>query len=211
LNNFFKDLFQEKIPYPFYIKNREDVVFIHITKNAGTSLTRCFDFNPVIETKNLLKHYTASNILEIIGQKKWEDAYKFTIVRNPWDRMLSYYFFRKTKQKKEFLTHDFTFEQLLIYLDDNKLLGDQKQLGRLQFDWLSIDGVNIDLNQILRFENLNEDIKLLAKNIDVVDYTFEKINASDRDSDYKFYYNKNTKSIIEKNYEKDIDYFKYVF
>jgi hypothetical protein len=125
--------------------------------------------------------------------------------------MLSYYFFRKSKQKKEFLTHDFTFEQWLIYLDDNKLLGDQKQLGRLQFDWLSIDGVNIDLNQILRFENLNEDIKLLAKNIDVVDYTFEKINASDRDSDYKFYYNKNTKSIIEKNYEKDIDYFKYVF
>lgn len=81
----------------------------------------------------------------------------------------------------------------------------------MQFDWMSIDGVNIDLNQILRFENLNEDIKLLAKNIDVVDYTFEKINASDRDSDYKFYYNKNTKSIIEKNYEKDIDYFKYVF
>ena len=146
-----------------------------------------------------------------IGQKKWDDSFKFAIVRNPWDRMVSYYFFRKTKQKKEFLLHDYTFEQWLEYLAQNNLFGDNKQLGRLQIDWLSIDGVTIELNQLLRFENLNNDIKLLAKNINVKNHHLDKINVSIRDANYKTYYNSNTKSIIEKYYQKDIDYFKYTF
>ena len=208
---FINNFLQPNNHYPFFIKDRTDIIFVHITKNAGTSIAKAFNMNPITANTDIKKHYTASQIYDLVGSNIYNDAYKFSVVRNPWDRMLSYFFFRKRTMKKEFLQNDFSFEDWLLYLDTNNLLGGNYQLGRSQFDWLSINNTSIELNKIIKFETLEQEVKVVANTIGIKLNELEKINSNSQQVDYKNYYNTTTKNIISKYYQKDIDVFKYCF
>lgn len=43
----------------------------------------------------LRQHASASEVRRFVGGERWLDYWKVCFERNPWDRMLSYYFFRK--------------------------------------------------------------------------------------------------------------------
>jgi hypothetical protein len=71
------------------------LLFIHIPRTGGTSVEKFFEFK---SHDNLLsgrpptvyngQHFTLSEYAEKINVEKY---FKFTIVRNPWDRLLSWY------------------------------------------------------------------------------------------------------------------------
>ena len=67
-------------------------IFIHIPKNAGTSIETLFANNSFRIQPN--KH---ADIYEI--KRKFKNSYnnykKFTIIRNPYDKMVSWYFYLK--------------------------------------------------------------------------------------------------------------------
>ena len=49
------------------------------------------------------KHYSLNQIKEILNDDKlFNESYKFCIVRNPYERMVSTYFFRKLRKEKDF-------------------------------------------------------------------------------------------------------------
>lgn len=60
-----------------------DFIFIHINKCGGTSLKQSFS-----GIKNLLIPIN-DNIVNLVNKDKWNNAFKFTVVRNPYDRILS--------------------------------------------------------------------------------------------------------------------------
>ncbi len=66
------------------ISHEHKLVFVHIPKNAGTSITKAF--NMVHEGHHQIQEY--SQILDL-GYKS------FCIVRNPWDRVVSCYEYAK--------------------------------------------------------------------------------------------------------------------
>ena len=72
------------------------LIFFHIPKNAGVSIRRILE----IDTKMHPFNFTKTTNLGI-DIKKYTDPdifksyHKFTVVRNPWDRMVSLYHFRK--------------------------------------------------------------------------------------------------------------------
>lgn len=68
--------------WPFFIKGREDIIFIHIVKTAGTSIRHSLGFHPP-QKEIVRKHNDAATIISKIGQEKWDNAYKFTFIRNP--------------------------------------------------------------------------------------------------------------------------------
>ena len=85
-----------------------------------------------------------------------------------------------------------------------------------QYDFLAIDG-SIDLDYLLRFENLNSDFDKLCKNLDIPGLSLATYNGPfKKDSrharkHYREYYNEYDMKIIEAVYKKDIDYFDYKF
>lgn len=74
-----------------YYKDKK-IIFIHITKSAGGSVQRAFRING-FEFDFAEEHRTAQQHLEILGKNVFDECFKFSFVRNPWDRMVSIYFY----------------------------------------------------------------------------------------------------------------------
>lgn len=64
----------------------QDFVFIHINKCGGTALERGLGIP-------LLNHDTARERRDTLGADAWQERFKFTLVRNPYHRYVSKYFY----------------------------------------------------------------------------------------------------------------------
>ena len=77
------------------IIDKYKTIFVHIPKNAGTAIETLFG-----NSSFRIQPYKHANIHEI--KKKFTKSYdcysKFTIVRNPYDKMVSWYFYLKINQ-----------------------------------------------------------------------------------------------------------------
>ena len=87
------------------ISNKHKCIFIHIPKCGGASVEDVL-FKPIKErtTKDLwmfpskyqtggLQHLMASHIIEEVGEDIFKEYFKFSFVRNPWDKMVSQFNF----------------------------------------------------------------------------------------------------------------------
>jgi len=90
------------------ISHKHRCIFIHIPRTAGTNIERA------IKKVNVLqKHLTIKRAIEIYGDK-WNTYFTFTIIRNPWDRMISHYF--QHFYNVENVGHIHTKEDLIRFL-----------------------------------------------------------------------------------------------
>lgn len=193
------------------------------------------------------------NIFKLIEKKYvskdfYENSFKFAFVRNPWDRLVSLFFYRKREYLPKY--GDFTNfcidlerrfnnnENLITVILDqfynsifqkynyyhkhnyfhrftNKIapVGLYNTMGynqlNPQVDWIMNEKGKIELDFIGRFENLENDFAKLS-NILGIKGSLPRLRQS-KHNDYKFYYTKRTKEIVEKIYSKDIQLFNYEF
>ena len=93
-------------------------IFIHIPKNAGTSIETYF-----ANESFRIQPSKHADIYEI--KRKFKNSYnsyrKFTIVRNPYDKMVSWYFYLKRNLDSKAEVVDFNdWKTAMKYLNENK-------------------------------------------------------------------------------------------
>lgn len=199
-------------------------LFVHINKSCGGIITDNFSKNGITELTGF--HRTLIDLLmesEKLGLKS-EDLFIFTIVRNPWERMLSLYLFYKYKFfRKEFFSgnpdidDDFNKWIKYIYSKDfdrsriHSKVNVFKYCFSNQLNWVKdengqlIKNINIFKKEELDYEDLFENI-LKLQNFDS-----KTIIHPTNHSHYSNYYNEESKELIRKYYTEDIDYFGYKF
>ena len=73
-------------------------------------------------------HMPAARIGEYLGSDVWNEFFKFCVVRNPFDKLVSMYFFQMSQEKKEYIK-DQEFSVLrrdfLDWLRGRRFVGDQ--------------------------------------------------------------------------------------
>jgi len=82
----------------------KDFVFIHIPKTAGTSIRSGLEIGPSGNPVRInhcygTGHAPAFHTKNSLGKVLWDKCFTFTFVRNPWDRVLSWYYFSIKKDK----------------------------------------------------------------------------------------------------------------
>ena len=180
-------------------------IFIHINKTAGTSIGSAIGI-PVKD------HLTAKEVIQKIGKQDWNSAYKFTLVRNPWDKAVSLYEYRRKKNKTQIRSKDISFEKWITMThsrNQDPSLYDNPKSFQPQIDWLKDDEGKMTVDFVGRFESLQGDFSRITKAIGI-SAELPHLNASSRNN-YQDYYSNNTRKIIATWYQEDIDYFGYTF
>ena len=142
------------------------------------------------------KHTTLSsyyNGWRKAGYANIEDYFKFGCIRNPWDRAISYYFWkeRKSFSKKSFISRCL---RLCPMVDSFKI----KNNGLNKVDFF------------IRLERLQEDFDVACGKIGIDRHQLPRINQS-KHKHYTEYYDDETRRIVAERYVKDIEYFGYKF
>lgn len=212
------------------ISHEHKFIFIHIPKCAGSSIKEHFfkgmelDWRkPNYEVlygwcpkrKIHLQHATAKELLEteLIPEDIWNDYFKFTFVRNPWDRAYSDYLWIMNDRKvygsfKDYIEKTGDFAESLRNKNDKTYRGDHPMP---QTDFYSVEG-KFKMDFIGRFETLSEDMILLNKKINVKHLfnSHEKKNEN-KLSHYSLFYTRSKKALIDKYYARDIEQLDYTF
>lgn len=197
------------------ISDKYRCIFIHIPKAAGTSVKQALQLPGQGHPPWV---YFASNY-----PRRWQQYLKFTIVRNPWDRVVSAYSYAKMANSYWHNPETFPHPDHEVLKGSNftqcceMLLRHRDQLRHEswhpQYAWLLArqgDKEVLAVDRILRFETLDSDFLDLCKTLNVKANKLSEINPSKR-SHYTDYYDDHTRSIIAEVYAKDIALFGYEF
>lgn len=189
-----------------------EIVFLHIPRTCGTQIENTLKkqnfsvtcYGP--STNGFSKqHYTMDKLNTYINN----DVFKFTFVRNPFDRILSSYLIWA-------INHTPNFDEYINMVKnvvENKLYFTKVTINTIDLShFIPMTEMigNNTLDFIGKFENFNNDIKQLAKMCPKL-FLCERIVIKKRNVDYKKYYNDRNRKIIEKLYEEDLKQFKYTF
>lgn len=226
------------------ISHEKKFIFTHINKAGGTSvrhMLKKFDKNTVghhidgrrkhtflylpMELPKGSKNYLPPILAQ--SDNKFDDYFKFTFVRNPWSRMVSFYFHMlkrkwkgggdksalaesKSVQKISFRdwilgTKEYSFKStILIYP---------------QLDWVTDQNQKIGVNFIGQLETFEKDFFYVCDKIGMErpkKLAHKKKRRVYRgrptmSRPYREYYDKETQSAVADVYQKDIKYFGYEF
>ena len=168
-------------------------IFIHIPKNAGTSIETLFENRSFqIQPK---KHADINEIKKCFPEV-YKSHRKFTIIRNPYDKMVSWYFYLKRNLGDDYDVIDF-----------NEWIKDPLKLWHIDDPVCFLDPQHVWVDEtveIIKYENLNKELnEFFGEEIDL-----PVINKSNHDH-YSTYYNRESLDIVYNRHKEDFDEYNY--
>lgn len=195
------------------ISHKLKFIFIHIPKTSGNSLSlflkEYIDNEVIIRASNMgenqgisilcektkcnIKHKSIEYYKNIYNKNIINNYFKFTIVRNPYDRILSFYFFTKGKSNKTFHRNEFI---MFLYKCNS-------------FQYKYID----NSFHVIHYENLNDELKNINCLKEVVNFDlYPTLNSSSNFKNrYKTLFDKQLKDLVYNKFRKDFEIFGYSY
>ena len=174
-------------------------IFIHLRKNAGSSIIRSFGYKPKDREWNLFNEGTLS--------PEWEEYREtiqnylvFTVVRNPWDRFVSGWKYLSEYKK-------LSLDAVIANLPPEG--HDYRHMTRPQMDVLVDAQGKFVPDVVLRFETLEDDFRELCKQLGKP-FTLPKVNTTSHNS-FNEFTSQYQIDFIREHFKKDIDFFSYEF
>jgi hypothetical protein len=144
-------------------------------------------------------HKSSNEIKKELPNEVWDTYTKICNIRNPYDMMVSWFHYETNTKgvNKNYFTN-FIQNQIKLYgIKLNKNIWSED--GKFNFRYI-------------RFENIEEDLKTIMDELDLPDYQVElpHFKKSNR-SNWRDYYTTETKNIVYKLFEEEINHFNYEF
>lgn len=188
-NNFFKYYFGTSFPFRRYFKKHK-VIFIHIPKTAGTSILSILSNN-----KKYHRDHLTWDFYSRVNRWRFNKYYKFTFVRNPYDKMVSTYEYLANggnqmddiEFQEYFKENSIDFEKFVLeFLSWEKL--QEHILFKPQYLFIYDFHGNCKVDFIGHYESIEQDFSELAKKLNLTEDKLPKKNVSKRKKSYLSYY-----------------------
>ncbi len=202
------------------ISHSHRCIFVHIPKTAGNSINRVFGIS--WQDHKDLQRYRAE-----LPAAEFDSYFKFAIVRNPWDRLLSDYNYQVKKSRAR-------DSKLYIYDERGHRRGFASWIEQVfceparyapktwggdvsahihrwspQVDWISVDD-RIAVERVVKLEDLSTEFPLLAQQLDLPVKRLPHRNGR-LHWHYSHYYDRATRDLVAQYYARDIAAFDYEF
>jgi len=180
-------------------------VFIHINKTGGSSVRAALGISRY-------EHVRASDVRSVLGRQRWSGLVTFSTIRNPWDRLVSMYYWRiKTNQTglaASGMAFDCWLDRCLrkrdsFYIKNPLMLAPQTY-------WLSDRSGGLLVDKLLRFERLASDFSSICKAIGVEGVRLAHLKSTER-KHYSMYFSDRDAELVGEIYADDIEAFGYRF
>jgi hypothetical protein len=213
-----------------------NLLFVHIPRTGGTSIERLLGlFNaenlwnigphsPFEATGKSPQHFTYRELEAILPQDVISRTYKFAFVRNPWDRFLSEFLWRRRMHalkwfsfSKSLYDHGYLrsfdeFAQILKVVQESRndlLYGLDGHLDT-QTSFVVDRSSNVALDFIGRFEQFERDVWNVLKAVGIPKLEIPHENTTNH-LKYQLHYSSSGRGLVESFYAVDIQRFGYKF
>jgi hypothetical protein len=176
--------------------------------------------------KEWYNHMPAKLIQDKIGMDIWNNYFKFTVVRNPYDKLISAFYFHKKNKKQEsngikrIISHSRNMLNMAGSIDSN-----QMELEIESFrSWIKNGGVVLDKNKYLidgkvcvdyfiRYETLYEDIAYVCNQLSLpynqTQIPEYKKGVRKHTIPVRDFYDAESEKIVKQQYAWELAYFGY--
>lgn len=195
--------------YILIVSDKNKLIFIHNPKAAGTSIYWAL-YN---KDHAIRKEGNGHSLAREHDFRFYASYFKFGYVRNPWDRMVSYYHMMKenpTSNAGHALWDYFrkinpdNFEEFLDKCVDDTFVGNSlMNFATNQIDYF------VDKNGVLLVDYIGKVEEHLVDNPLGLDIPLT--NASSIKKDYRSFYTDYTRKLIAERFKRDIEYFGYTY
>tara|TARA_B100000700_G_C14943468_1_gene807953 strand:- start:266 stop:898 length:633 start_codon:yes stop_codon:yes gene_type:complete len=202
-----------------FINEEEKYIFIHVPKAAGSAIHIALkDHNRLVGKQRAdpepeIHHRTLEEVL--LQEDRYLDFFTFSVVRNPWSRILSGYLdFVQNRGKnysgkiildKPLLSEYLNFKDFVMNFKDSKWNTDVHFKPQTLFT--HSDKKNVDF--IMKFERLESDYEKLCQKLGINE-PLQK-HRTTKHTHYSDYYDMEMIKEVEKYFSSDIEEYGYSF
>lgn len=204
-------------------------IFVHIPKTGGTSLALALEaramkddmmlgdtpkavkrrrrLKEVQAAGRLWKHATLSDIEGLVTAEEIDAFFTFTMVRNPWDRLVSYYYWLRMQSFDHAavrLAKALDFQSFLAHPSTRKSINAAPYSSYMRLKRQEVESC------FIRLEHFQEDAQPLFEHLGFA-LDLPHSNASERQADYRGYYGDDTAKLVADLCAEDIVRFGYSF
>lgn len=195
-------------------------IFIHNYKVAGTSVREALEVFTIPpresywnwlrqkagmlpQSSNFPDHISSSELKAKLAPKYFDNYFKFSFVRNPWDWQVSLYHF--ARQLKSHHQHEMTLKMSFEEYINWRVTQDK----HLQKEFMYDNAGHCLVDYIGKIETIETDFKNITQTLGI-DASLAHSNKS-KHKPYQEYYTPETRQIIAEHFAEDIELFGYEF
>lgn len=203
------------------ISHKHEFIFIKTRKTAGTSIEVALEkicgekdiVTPVLPEvpghrarnyESYTNHTSAAEVRDKLSPEIWGQYFKFAIERNPWDKVVSMYYWRLGAKRV-----NCSFKEFCLRANGMKY---GNYLMPTDFHLYAQDG-KLLTDYIGRYESLDRELDYISSilKIKLPSLTREKSVYRNVKSHYSQYYDNELLNIVKDNFNEEIGYLDYQF
>lgn len=206
------------------ISHSHQWIFVPINRTASSSMQVVLEKNCAVFGVNkqgeFLKHETILEAKRRLSEDRFNRYFKFTVVRNPWDRLISIYLYTPFDRKtaKQGYTRQMQYKILSPFSNPFQFNSDDF------LEWLKNVSTNKSkflapcsfwlrgkMDFIGRYERLDEAWEYISNHIGLNKESLSQLLRNKNRTHYRDYYGQTSKRLVAEIFAEDIDQWGYEF